>query len=114
MKEAFKLWREATSNPLKLPSPKAILSGNRSKPALMRPGGDETYFLAAKIISLQDALHLKQLGIITQYLHRFCTLTNVQMYTLITLSLRTALISIQHTDQVQLHLDSHSKITTEQ
>ena len=69
MKEAFKLWREA-SNPLKLPSPKAILSGNRSKPALMRLGGDETYFLAAKIISLQDALHLKQLGMIAQKYQR--------------------------------------------
>ena len=66
MKEAFKLWREA-SNSLKLPSPQAILSGNRSKPALMRVGGDETYFLAAKIISLQDALHIKQLEMIAQY-----------------------------------------------
>ena len=81
----------------------------------MRLGGDETYFLAAKIISLQDALHLKQLEMIAQkYLHRFCTLTSA-MYTLITLSLQTAhLISIQHTDQVQLHIDPHNRITPEQ
>ena len=70
MKEAFKLWREATSNLLKLPSPQAILSGNRSKPALMRLGGDETYFLAANILSLQDALHLKQLEMIAQKYQR--------------------------------------------